>query len=103
MFDKPNPGQGAGYWPYMFQCTWRPVDKESGKMWFFLGASSAGDSFTQAGWQDKFQRARYAELSKAQSIASPKYFDQLKGLVETATNPLGNCGETYPLTHLLTR
>lgn len=105
--------QGEGNLPYVFQCTWHiEVDENTKQHWgqYFLGASTAGDSFERlkgsekytGSWRERVQEARFNMLFRCQKIPMVQINDFKD---KTAPNmnkaggtmvPFGNCAETYP-------
>ncbi|PHH66827.1 hypothetical protein CDD81_5959 [Ophiocordyceps australis] len=95
---------GAGDWPFMYQCTWRSDgDKTNPRKWFFLGASNAGDEwdFAKVGkWKYRVQRQRFNMMmaNLRMTLLPPTAFAN-----DTAPEQNGgsnarwaNCAETYP-------
>ncbi|ODA76480.1 hypothetical protein RJ55_07750 [Drechmeria coniospora] len=63
---------GAGDWPYMFQCTWHEERYiPTGGVWYFLGASTAGDEWdenTVGLWRSRVQLQRFDMLYNGMDI-----------------------------------
>lgn len=105
--------QGEGSLPYVFQCTWHTeVDENTKQHWgqYFLGASTAGDSFETlkdserytGSWRERVQEARFNMLFRCQKIPMVQINDfkdktapNMK-IAGRAMVPFGNCAETYP-------
>ncbi|KAF3055928.1 hypothetical protein GL218_07123 [Daldinia childiae] len=96
------PGDGAGFWPFMFQATWKPVGD---KKYFFLGGSIAGDNWdpNEVGqWKQEVQRQRFYMFHDSLmrvDIFNRDSFDKPPVKLDTYRLPnhsFGNCGETYP-------
>ncbi|KAJ3545139.1 hypothetical protein NM208_g2660 [Fusarium decemcellulare] len=105
--------QGEGYLPFVFQCTWHVEVDNSTKQHrgqYFLGATTAGDSFVSdpnpekypASWQERVQEARFNALFRCQKLPMVQIND-FKNRAAPNMNlpgrnmvPFGNCAETYP-------
>ena len=106
IFQWPDPGDGAGDWPFMFQCTW----KQEGDKWrFFLGASTGGDEFiprSTGKWRLRVQKMRFDNLywSLHMKLFKQDAFEKEQAPEQTRAEgsgvPYGNCAETYPFAAL---
>ncbi|KOS19995.1 hypothetical protein ESCO_005591 [Escovopsis weberi] len=100
----PQPA-GVGPWPFMFQCSWRPLSNADPRRIFFLGASLGGDDFSKEGrgdaWREALQRRRFdvAFRSAEHVLFLQDEFNNITDVVAGAKNNPGNCAETYTFTH----
>lgn len=111
-YQYPNPGAGAGNWPFMYQCTWHDAGGPDAKKWFFLGASIGGDKWNPRNvgkWKDAVQLHRFnMVLSSAQTRLVKEHDYERKTAPEQripdgSDNPYGNCAETYPFVEKMFR
>ncbi|KAI0423466.1 hypothetical protein F5Y09DRAFT_242450 [Xylaria sp. FL1042] len=102
-WEWPNPGDGKGDWPYMFNVTWRPEGAPvNSAIFFFLGSSTAGDEWKEkevGQWRTRVQRQRFDLLfAKLQmKLFAQDTFDKASSPRQWR-NPsaqcYGNCAET---------
>ncbi|KJZ70937.1 hypothetical protein HIM_09688 [Hirsutella minnesotensis 3608] len=111
-YKYPDPGNGAGNWPFMFQCTWHDDGDKKPSKWFFLGASIGGDSWSaqQTGtWKENVQLRRFdmmfaclqIKLFRQGDFENRRAPEQL--IADGSAVPFGNCAESYPFTEKIFR
>lgn len=103
---------GAGNWPFMFQCTWYDDPAVKPKKWFFLGASIGGDEWKEANvgqFKDTVQRHRFDMLlRKSQTkLVLQKHWDKKLAPEQVIGGgnhtPYGSCAEGYPFVEMMSR
>ncbi|KAI1186326.1 hypothetical protein F5B17DRAFT_404437 [Nemania serpens] len=101
----PSSHNGQGDWPFMFNATWRLEKKSTdGKIFFFLGSSTAGDNWLpkEVGqWRTRVQRQRFDTLFAGlqMKLFEQDSFDMKTSKVQQRDSNAfcyGNCAETYP-------
>ncbi|PHH75718.1 hypothetical protein CDD82_4313 [Ophiocordyceps australis] len=95
---------GAGDWPFMYQCTWRSDGhKTNPRKWFFLGASTGGDDWKRdvvGPWKYAVQRQRFNMMmaNLRMTLLPPRAFQDRTAPEQNGGSGAtwGNCAETYP-------